>query len=200
MQKSLFTRTAVVHYPPPLYPQYGYIIPCRIQTSYWSRWPKKRLVKTLITGLFPLAFTGCLTGDISDPSPLSLSEAEARFVLFEKFSRQDLQIAEDMLFSQAQVSFSVDGYDAEKRIGYEYRSTEISDYDEGGEEPGDEAELSTTELAQIKEWNEHDGPYFLFLDQKYYTFSNEEEREAYLQQLESDIDNYLADLVRRGIL
>ena len=197
MQKLLFTRIAVVHYPPPLYPRYGHTIPCRIQTSYWSRWPKKRLVKTLITGLFPLAFSGCLTGDISDPSPLSLSEAEARFVLFEKFSRQGLHIEQDGRFSQAQVSFSADGYDAEKRIGYEYRSYY---YDEDGEEIGYEPELSTTELAQIKEWNEHDGPYFLFLDQKSYTFSNEEEREAYLQQLESDIDDYLADLVQRGIL
>ena len=195
MQKSLFTITAVVHYPPPLYPRYGYTIPCKIQTSYWSRWPKKKLVKTLITGLFPLAFTGCLRGDISDPSPLSLSEAEARFVLSEKFSRHGLHIAEETIFSQAQVSFSADGYDTEKRIGYEYRSYYYDDYyvDDAGD-------ILPSELAQIKEWNEHDGPYFLILDQKSYTFSNEEEREAYLQQLESDIDEYLADLVRRGIL
>jgi hypothetical protein len=49
-----------------------------------------------------------------------LSEEEAREVLLEKFTQKGLNITEDFQFSLDTVTFNADGFDTQKKVGYEY--------------------------------------------------------------------------------
>lgn len=70
----------------------------------------------------------------------TLSEAEGRAVLRERFMHAGLRIVEDYPFDEEGVAFSMDGFDAEHRVGYEYLTTEA----------GDREDLTTDEIALLE--------------------------------------------------
>ena len=70
----------------------------------------------------------------------TLSEAEGRAVLRERFAYAGLHIVEDYPFEEHGVTFSMDGFDPEHRVGYEYLTTE----------DGDRGDLTPDEIAQLE--------------------------------------------------
>lgn len=59
-----------------------------------------------------------------------LTEAQGRQVLHKVFSAAGYQIAEHVPFPIASGTIHLDGFDAVRRVGYEYISTEDGDRDE----------------------------------------------------------------------
>jgi hypothetical protein len=153
----------------------------------------------IMAGLIPLSLYACsepLSGDVASSY---ISEDEARQILLEKFTQKGLNITEDFQFSLDSVTFNADGFDAQKKVGYEYLYNNDYQYENENGTNADEA-LSEEELSLLENWNMNQGPYFLTLKAGYYIFYEDREKEEQLRHLESDIDEYLAYLINQGII
>lgn len=56
-----------------------------------------------------------------------LSEAAGCAILADVFRRRGYTIIENVDFHEGDVAFNIDGWDAQARVGYEYRSSEAGD-------------------------------------------------------------------------
>ena len=84
-----------------------------------------------------------------------LSENQSREILREIFEARGLQIAEDFPFRERGVAFSIDGWDAAKRIGYEFMTEREHDHED----------LNPDELGQIWQWNAEGSLHLLIIDE-----------------------------------
>lgn len=59
-----------------------------------------------------------------------LSEAQGCAVLRRAFEARGFTVAENVPFHEGGVRFEIDGWDAERRVGYEYLTREVGDHQE----------------------------------------------------------------------
>lgn len=81
-----------------------------------------------------------------------LTEAEGCAVLRRVFEGRGFRIEENQAFNEGDVSFTIDGWDAARRVGFEYMTRE----------EGDHEDLDPGEIAQLAEWMEA-GRLFIFI-------------------------------------
>jgi len=102
-----------------------------------------------------------------------LSEKEGCALLKRLFEAQGYNIEENVDFKEADVSFNCDGWDADKRVGYEYMTLSERDHED----------LDPDELLRINEWIAA-GKLFLFIVDETEVESAEELEEAAVRFLE----------------
>ncbi|MEK7704620.1 MAG: hypothetical protein AAB426_06640, partial [Myxococcota bacterium] len=91
-----------------------------------------------------------------------LSETDALPLLHEAFVARGLTITAPYTFALDAVAFEADGYDAQKRVGYELIDIE---------EAGSASVPSADAQVQLESWRAGTGPYFLILDAQSYLYA-----------------------------
>lgn len=81
-----------------------------------------------------------------------LREDEGCRILKSVFERRGFSIVEEFPFREGDVAFTADGWDPDKRVGYEYMTTSERDHED----------LQPDELLRLTEWIEA-GKLFLFI-------------------------------------
>lgn len=81
-----------------------------------------------------------------------LAEEEGCRILAEVFAARGIVVERDIPFSEGGVAFDIDGWNAERRIGFEYRTSEADDKDD----------LSLSEIELLAERMEA-GELFIFV-------------------------------------
>lgn len=115
------------------------MVDCDGRRDGWSNTPRPKL--------HPLA--------LASPSGYDgrvLSETQGCDILFRLFTKRGYKIARNVPFEEGGVSFNVDGWDAEARVGFEFLSHESNDH----------MDISAAELDEIVRRN-HDNELHIFL-------------------------------------
>lgn len=86
--------------------------------------------------------------------PQGLSEAEGRAVLRELFREAGFKIVEDYPFKEGEVEVSLDGYDPDARVGYEFLTRASGDYED----------FSGHEIGEILRKNQRGEVHLLLID------------------------------------
>ena len=81
-----------------------------------------------------------------------LLEEEGCQILAGVFAKRGFPVVRDVAFAEGNVAFDIDGWNAEHRIGFEYRTSEADDKDD----------LTLDELAELAERMEA-GELFIFV-------------------------------------
>ncbi|MCP4503183.1 MAG: hypothetical protein GY822_24870 [Deltaproteobacteria bacterium] len=102
-----------------------------------------------------------------------LTEKEGCALLKALFEKRGYAIVENVDFKEADVSFNCDGWDAEKRVGFEYMTLQERDHED----------LDPDELLRINEWIS-EGKLFLFIVDETEVESAEELVEAAVRFLD----------------
>lgn len=84
-----------------------------------------------------------------------LTEAEGCAVLAQVFAARGYAIARDVPFAEGGVRFSMDGWDAQARVGFEFLTREAGDHDE----------LSAGMMTELAERMERGELYVFLLDE-----------------------------------
>lgn len=84
-----------------------------------------------------------------------IGEAEGRRILKAAFEGRGFQIIEDFPFREADVSFMVDGWDPDARVGYEFMTTADRDHED----------LQPDELLRLHEWVKAGRLYVFIVDE-----------------------------------
>lgn len=85
-----------------------------------------------------------------------LSEAQGCAVLRRVFERRGYTIEENVSFSEENVVFNADGWDAVRRVGYEFLTDEAEDH----------LDLPPQRLAQLEAWTAQGHLHFFLVDEK----------------------------------
>jgi hypothetical protein len=200
MTRSMFKRNSVRRYPMPQYPRFRTIrqsIACEAPRSHRGI---KRIIELMTLGAVPLALlTGCQTGDDSNsqflsgaPSPIGHGFTESEvYTLFTSLAAfRGLEIQPNFEYNGNNVTFNADGYDQDKRVGYEFMTlTDLFTKD-----------LSEHEIDLLQESFNKKGPYFLILREWDYSWENDQEEVATHTRIFCDITDFLETLVDHGVI
>jgi hypothetical protein len=107
-----------------------------------------------------------------------LTEKEGSDVLARVFAARGFVLARDVLFDEAGVSFTIDGWDADARVGFEYLTNEA----------GDHEDLTADEMGRLAMRMERGELYVFLVD---------ETDVADVKELEEAANRFLDEVARR---
>jgi hypothetical protein len=189
-------------YPEPKYPVFGKYSETKPTTGALEPW-MRRLLRGAMAAAVTVGSGGVFMGCVPMGAPadydqipgatlMAVSEADARAAVMEVFAKHNLAPAADVEVLVGALKFEADGYDSQRRIGFEYESA--SDYI-----------VDTAIETTLKEWRDANGPFFLMLETSYYDSAPkegtaDEARQAALDGIRQSVEAFFDGLAKDGII